>query len=146
MAYRFKLEALRRYRQYEEERLQKQLAEAVRRREDAAGALNDLLAQQSATESELHHNQNHRPLGSHVCMYVRYLQRLEGKIAAQREHLCEVEKEVDRNRDDLMEAVKKRKTLDTLKEKGLKAYIAALDHEELKFINEIAINRFSSNQ
>jgi flagellar protein FliJ len=146
MAYQFKLEALRRYRQHEEERLQKELADAVRRRDRAATAMDDLLEQRTETESELYQSQNQSTFSSHFCIYVRYLQGLEEKILEQRQRLSEAEKEADRRRDNLLQAVKKRKTLDKLKEKGLKAYIAELDHEELKFINEIAISRFGSNK
>jgi flagellar protein FliJ len=146
MAYHFKLEALRRYRQYEEERLQKELADAVRRRDLTAAAMDDLLEQRTETESALYQSQNQSTFSSHFCIYVRYLQGLEERIVKQRRRLSEAEKETDRRRDNLLQAVKKRKTLDRLNEKGLKAYIAELDHEELKFINEIAINRFGSNK
>jgi flagellar protein FliJ len=146
MAYHFKLEALRRYRQYEEERLQKELADAVRRRDLTAAAMDDRLEQRNETESALYQSQNQSTFSSHFCIYVRYLQGLEERIVKQRRRLSEAEKDTDRRRDNLLQAVKKRKTLDRLNEKGLKAYIAELDHEELKFINEIAINRFGSNK
>ncbi len=145
MAYQFKLEALRRFRQYQEERLQKELAEAVSRREHAAAELNAMVARRAETESELTRCQNESSAGaSQFCIYVRYLQRLELEIGAHRKNLAGIEEEVDSRRDSLLEAVKKRKALEKLKEKGLKAYISGLDREEQKFINEIAINRFGA--
>jgi flagellar FliJ protein len=146
MGFRFKLEALRSYRQHQEEMRQKELADCMRRRDATAAKLKELLIQREQTESASIREQIGSTTGSHLSMYVSYLQRLEENIVEQRERWAMADKECDAKRESLMEAVKKRKALEKLKEKGLKNYMENLDHEELKFIDEIAINRFNLNR
>jgi flagellar biosynthesis chaperone FliJ len=51
-----------------------------------------------------------------------------------------------KTREALLAAMQKRKTLDKLKDNGLRAYMENLSREEEKFINEMAISRFNNKQ
>ncbi len=141
MPYSFKLEALRRFREFEEERLQKELADAQRAQEKAASILAEFYALQEQTERDF----NHQEVGNaaQAGLYRLFLQRLAADIEAQQGRIQEAEKVCTLKREELLIAMKKRKTLDRLKEKGEQVYKAQLNREEEKFINEMAINRFA---
>lgn len=146
MSYQFKLEALRRYRIFQEEAQQKMLSEIQRRLDEACSVLECYRENRRRTEIEMHQRQQCNPTGSQVTIYIRYLQRLVHAIDHQKSQVADLQRKVDQARNALLEAVKKRKSLDKLKENGMKEYLAELDADELKFINEIAINRYILKQ
>ena len=143
MPYQFKLEALRRYRLFQEEVSQKELADAQRVCDLAMNELKDTLAMRDKTESDLQHKQAEATFGPQVAVYHRFLRKLAGDIVAQQCKVQAAQSLCNQRRAALLEAVKKRKALEKLKQNGIKAYLANLDQKEAKFINEIAINRFS---
>ena len=140
--YQFKLEALRRYRLFQEEAQQKVFAGIQRELDEARNMLEHFRQERRRTEDDMHRSQRDNATGSQMTVYVRYLQRLAREIAAQQSKVAGLEKKCEKARDELLEAMKKRKSLEKLKENGLKEYLAKLDAEELKFINEMAINRY----
>jgi flagellar FliJ protein len=146
MDYRFKLEALRKYRKFQEETLQKELAEAQRLRDREADILTELIDLQNKTESDLELKQKESASGPCLAIYSNYLNTLASDIFAQKYKLADAEKQLEKRRKVLLAAMQKRKTLDKLKEKGLKAHLESLNNEDQKFINEMAISRFSIKQ
>jgi flagellar FliJ protein len=146
MSYQFKLEALRKYRRFEEETRQKELADEQRRLDMAMEQLENYLVLQKKTESDMQQFQTESATGPQLAVYARFLQKLSNDIEGQRVVVTDIGKDCDHARDALLEAMKKRKALDKLKEKGLKAYLAKLDKQEEKFINEMAISRFTLKQ
>jgi flagellar FliJ protein len=146
MDYRFKLEALRQYRVFQEEARQKELAEAMRLRDQQAEILARLIDQRNRTEMDLKARQNDGTTGPHLTIFSNYLSKLASDIFSQNHKVAEAEKNLERTREALLLAMQKRKTLDKLKEKELKAHTDRLSREEEKFINEMAISRFNHNQ
>jgi flagellar FliJ protein len=147
MPYEFKLEALRRYRQFEEDQLQKELAEAQRVVEQAREQLKAHMALRQKTEHEFRKSsQSGEALAPQAAMYRSYLQRLAGEIIVRHQQVQNAEKECAKVRDALLDAMKRRKALDRLKEKGEQAFIAELNSQEQKFINEIAIQGFARKE
>jgi flagellar protein FliJ len=143
MPYEFKLEALRRYRQFEEDRLQKELADAQRVVEQAQDLLKAHLAVRQKTEHEFRKSsQNGEAMAAQAAMYRSYLQRLAGEIIVRHQQVQSAEKACEKARNALLDAMKRRKALDRLKEKGEQAFMAELDSQERKFINEMSIQRF----
>ncbi len=146
MDYRFKLEALRQYRSFQEETRQKEMAEAQRIRDREAGVLRELTDLRQQTENDLKSKQKESIMAPCLAMYSNYLNKLESDIFAQRYKLADAEKLLQKTREALLAAMQKRKTLEKLKEKGLKAHLENLNSEEEKFINEMAISRFAIKQ
>jgi len=146
MGYRFKLEALRKYRKFQEETLQKEMAEAQRIRDQEADILSELIDTSDKTERDLKLKQKERTSGPCLAMYSNYLDKLASDIFAQKHKLANAEKQLEKKREVLLTAMQKRKTLEKLKEKGLKAYVENLNSDDQKFINEMAISRFSIKQ
>ena len=143
MPYQFKLEALRRYRQFEEERLQKTLSDAQQAVEQASDFLKARIALRQKSEDEFRiRSENGEETAPQAAMYRGYLQRLAGEIIACNKQVRSAEKACQEVREDLLAVMKRRKALDRLKEKGEQAFVAELNSEEQKFINEMAIQRF----
>lgn len=146
MAYEFKLEALRKFRQHLEDEKQKKLAEAQRNLEEALDQLSALLAQRERTEDDLQQCQQQSTTGQQITVYLNFLQKLAGDIEQQQEAVAGLRHTCDLAREEVLEAMKQRKILDKLKEKERKRYLENLDHEEEKFIGEMAINRYIHRQ
>ena len=146
MDYRFKLEALRQYRSFQQENLQKEMAEAQRVRDREADVLDELTKLRERTEQDLKSKQKESITGPYLAIYNNYLNKLASDIFSQTHKLSDAQKNLETARQALLEAMQKCKTLDKLKEKGLKAHMESLNSEEEKFINEMAINRFSLKQ
>lgn len=146
MNYRFKLEALRQYRVFQEEARQKELAEALRWRDQQAEILARLIDLRDRTEQDMKDKQDGGVTGPHLTIFSNYLNKLASDIFSQHHKVSEAEKNLDKTREALLVAMQKRKTLDKLKDKGLKAHLSRLSREEEKFINEMAISRFNHKQ
>lgn len=145
MGYRFKLEALKRYRQFQEESCQRDFSDAQRLQEQESQTLMNLIAQRSLTEAERGADGDTAQTGARLAMVATYLEQLARQVSAQRRVLMEAQHRCEEKRQDLIAAMQKRKTLDKLKEHGLTAYLDNLNREEEKFINEMAINRHILN-
>ena len=142
MGFEFKLEALRRYRHFKEEMLQKELADMQRHRDQETALLSEMVDQRTRAEQDMLGEQEKRTCGPRMALYEAYLNRLTEDIRNQRQRVKQVEALCSEKMSALLEAVQQRKSIEKLKEKGLKAYIENLNRNEQKFLNEIAINRF----
>lgn len=146
MKYQFKLEAVRRLREFEEEKCQREFGDALRIMEGEQQILHGLFASRKRTEEAFRDQTEQGDTSGQAMMYHHYLQKLAGDIEVQNEKVSKAKKVCEQMRQALLTAMKKRKALDRLKEKGEQAFLEQLNSEEQKFINEIAINRFMLNQ
>jgi flagellar FliJ protein len=139
--YRFKLEALLNHRRHQEEECQKQLAEA---RKELAAEQNKL----GRSKREKHENvlglqkkQQNSASVSDIILYINYIQQLSKKIEDQRRCVHTANKKVKQVHNELIMIIKKRKTLEKLKDKGQRAYEQKLIQDERKLMDEIATTR-----
>jgi flagellar FliJ protein len=146
MGHQFKLEALRRYRQFQEDELQRELAEVTQRKALAQSKLHDSMEKLKQAQEALYRQQSDSTEGCQLAIFPRYLQRMTQTIDVQQQQVTAIEHECSAIRQALIDAVQKRKTLEKLKENELKAYLAELSQAEQKFISEIAINRYNLKQ
>lgn len=142
MGFEFKLEALRRYRHFKEEMLQKELAEMQRNRDQEIALLSEIIDKRTRAEQDMIGEQEKRTRGPRMALYETYLNRLTEDIKTQLQRVEKAEALCSEKMSALLEAVQERKSIEKLKEKGLKAYIENLNRNEQKFLNEIAINHF----
>lgn len=142
MGFEFKLEALRRYRNFQEEMVQKELSIAQRNLNQEIDFLEELLDKRTRTENYLKEEQKRETNGTSMALYDSYLKRISKEISAHRIRVEEAQEVYNKIMADLLEAMQKRKSIDKLKEKDLKNYTEILNQNEQKFINEIAINQF----
>ena len=92
MKYRFKLEALRQYRQFQEDALKKELSQAMRYRDQLIDVLNNQLKMRTQTEKDLANLQSKTPTGAQMTVYESYLRRINEQIDQQRNQIDQAEK------------------------------------------------------
>lgn len=145
MSYRFKLEALRRYRSFQEDIKKKELAQAQRDRDQEIERLASLIDKRTRVEQDRRLEQEKSTKGPQMALYDPFLKRISGDIDTQRKKLEDAETICKEKMGQLLQAMQHRKTIEKLKEKDFHTYIESLNQTEQKFINEIAINQFARN-
>lgn len=140
--YKFALEPVLNHRNFVEERLQKELAVlqklSVEKQEEMLSyheTRNDLIA-------ALEEKQQEEATVSEVMLYISFIDQISADMEKKRNEVEETEKKVNDKRNELVVAMKKRKVLDALKERGLIAYKHEFDRSEQEFMNEVAANQY----
>jgi flagellar protein FliJ len=143
LMYTFKLQVVLDHRQYIEDRLQKELADIRRQRDDARQRLEALQRKAADTAAALKREQANGLSSDRVVAYHAYIKRLDGDIARQAKAVGEIEARVRMKHNDLLKAVKNRQILEKLKEKEFRRYRQVIQRKEMQFIDEIAVNQFA---
>ena len=143
MMYKFSLEPVLKYRKLLEEDLQKDFAILKRQLLDERERLSNFEQTRDRFSGELQEKQAENVSVSDILLYTDYLQQVSKEIGKQAEKILETEESVDQKREELVGAMKNRKTIDRLREKGLKAHVQGLSKKEQDLMNEAAINVFN---
>ncbi len=141
--YKFSLEPVLKYRKLLEEDFQKDFAVLKRQLFDEKEKLSNFEQTRDRFSRELQQKQVKNINVSDILLYTDYLQEVSKEIEKQSEKILEAEKRVDQKREELVGAMKNRKTIDRLREKGLKAHVQELSKKEQDLMNEAAINIFN---
>lgn len=141
--YNFNLESVLNHRKLIEENLQKELAILRLSLVDEREKLGKYKESRSKFLEELKRKQEEGTTISDVFLYLPFIEQLSKDIEKQKKNVLELENDVEQKRLDLVEATKKKKTLEKLKEKGLKAYKEEITKNEQEFLNEVAVNRYN---
>lgn len=144
--YQFKLQALLNHRRHQEEVCQKELAEAQRDLSDAQKKLRDLKKDKRESIQKLQARQNQPHKASSILIFINYVDQLSRDIDAHAQQVHRASKQVTQKRDSLIAIMKKRKTLEKLKEKEWLDYQQKMMQAERKFNDEIAATRHIRNQ
>jgi flagellar FliJ protein len=141
--YQFNLESLLNHRRYQEEILQKELAGSKIRLAAEKDKLWILRQKKRKYVQQLQEKQTDGRPVSEIKLFVDFVEQLAKEMEVQRQNVLHAERDLNLKRQDLIAAMKKRKTLDRLKEKSLQAY----EHEQLKkersFMDEVASRQFT---
>lgn len=144
--YRFNLESLLNYRRYQEEILQKKLAEFKNQLVEHEQQLRQLKQAWRKNSLELRQRQESGGTVSGVIMYFRYLDRLTADIDKQKRRVVKTKKRIEQKRRELIEIVKKRKTLEKLKEKRFNTFEQQQLKKERNLLDEVAATRFNAKR
>lgn len=144
--YRFNLESLLNYRRYQEELLQKELADFKNELIQQEQKLHQLKQAWRKCSLDLHQRQKKGGPVSGLIMYFGYLDRLSMDIDNQKRRVVTCKKKFDRKRRELLEIMKKRKALEKLKEKGFLGYTQRLLKKERSFMDEAAATRYKGKR
>jgi len=141
--FRFRFETLLSARRHAEEGHQRELAEARRglAAEQAALGRKKHARRQCVQDRLRQQRQGFR--GPDMLLFDAYLHRLERDIEAQQKRVASAERMVGQRRQALLEAVKKRKMLERLKEKDLENHLRLLAEHERKFMDDVAVRSHS---
>ena len=144
--YRFKLQALLNHRRHQEEVCQKELAEAQRDLSDAQKKLKRIKKDKRDNIQKLQARQTARHNASNILIFINYIEQLSRDLDAQMQQVDHASQHVTEKRDNLIAILKKRKTLEKLKEKQWLEYQRKMMQAERKFNDEIAATRYIRNQ
>ncbi|MBT8352142.1 MAG: flagellar export protein FliJ [Deltaproteobacteria bacterium] len=141
--YKFSLESLLDHRKHLEENLDKELGRIKRALNIEVRRLERLTKNKKKCQQNLQKNQGDGRKINEIILCFNYLHKLSIDIDKQKKCLKNVEKEYEIKRSELIEAMKKRKTLDRLKEKEKKAFNYSEMKVEQEMMNEVAANQFN---
>ena len=138
----FHLETLLRYRKNLEEKEQAELFRLSMRLQRESNHLQDL---QRKDQEVLRDLAEQRTAGANCAdssWFYLYLDHLRYEMKRSAERIRRLEKDVQEQKTVLIEASKKKKTLDTIKTKEKKAFASAVDKQEQKAIDDLVVIRF----
>jgi flagellar protein FliJ len=142
--FKFSLEALLNHRIRKEQELQKEVSlceyEVINEKSILLQIKHDI----TKTYDELNYKQTNRMEISEHIRYINFISRLNNSILIQEDKITKVENKFILKREELIEAVKKRKIVDNLKEKKLLAYKDEQQKEEQNFMDEVGIYCFNN--
>jgi flagellar FliJ protein len=141
--FKFNLQSLLNHRRYQEEVLQKQLAQSRNRLVAEQNKLRRLKEKKREYSQRLQQRQKESGTAPGLILYLQYLDRLSKELAYQNRQVIAAEKDFKNRRNDLIDIMKKRKVLEKLKEKRSKAYHQQILKNERKFMDEVAAHQFS---
>lgn len=136
--FKFRFETVLTTRRNTEEIYQKELAEARRALAAEQAALRDKRSTRRRCMQDLHRTQQQSFRAPAIQLYGPYLARLERDIETQQKRVAGAERKVNQKRSALIEAMKKRKVLEKLKEKDQKEHLNAMALRERKFMDDVA--------
>ena len=140
--YKFNLQSLLNHRKHIEENLEKELGRIKRSVNNEKRRLENIKKEKIKFGEKIHKNQEDGKKVNEIIVCFNYLDKLSKDIDEQQRCLKNVEKKYDIKRSELIEAMKKRKTLERLKEKEMKAFNYSEMKVEQNIMNEVAANRF----
>jgi flagellar FliJ protein len=140
--YQFKLEPLLNHRRYQEEVLQKELADKKKHLQAEQHILRDLKNKKRQNLQQLVTMQKQGRPASELKLYVDFIDHLKSELEAQLERVRKAQLQFDSTRHALVTAMKKRKALEKLKEKGRKAYAQTQLKKERVLLDDVAGHQF----
>ena len=141
--YKFDLEPVLNHRKYVEESIQKELAGIKRLLYDEKKRLNAFKKNMVNLSNELRTRKKQTISSTEILVYHYYFKSLLEDIEKQKIRVHDVRNKLIKKRKDLIEAMKKRKTLEKLDEHQFEKYKKNLEQKEQEFLNEIGMNRYN---
>lgn len=136
--YKFNLEPLLNHRRYQEEVLQKELAALKRHLREEERTLKVLRNKKRKFLVQFQKKQKDGRPASEIKLYFDFVDHLSKEIEIQHQKVKEAERMFNSKRQDLIATMKKRKTLDRLKEKGWQTYQQDQLKKERSRMDEVA--------
>ncbi|MCK5423282.1 MAG: flagellar export protein FliJ [Deltaproteobacteria bacterium] len=140
--YRFNLQFLLDYRKRIEEGIQIELSHIQREMENERQLLISFKEEKNYYEEELVRREEKRIDVDEGILYRDYLKGMRIKIKKQREIVAKILPELDKKRDELLTATKKRKVLEKVREKDWKRFVKVLARSDGMFMDEIGIRKY----
>ncbi|HPC73933.1 MAG TPA: flagellar export protein FliJ [Syntrophales bacterium] len=137
--FRFNLETLLKYRTMIEEKAVLEFSEKVRILEKEKGVLEGISRQRGTIMLQFLESQGGDLSAADISTFVSYLHELKRKEQEQEAVVRRSAAEVEQKRKALVEAMKKRKVMETLRDKRYQAYRADQGLREFKELDEMGV-------
>jgi flagellar FliJ protein len=144
--FRFSLETLLRHRENLEQKARDELLRLMYNYQVELGRRDELRARFQETIKELSLKRAENAAGGELQWFYLYLNRLTQEIRESTKRLDQMKSGVEAQRIVVIEASKKRKTLDLMKEKKERQFAFALEKQEQKEVDELVVTRFGSRE
>jgi flagellar FliJ protein len=142
--FQFDLETVLNYRLQVEEQCQLSLAEAAKNLQVAMDVLEGLRKEKNDLIRHLVRMQENALTSDVIARHFIFIEFLKSKEEKQEAIIINMREEVSAKRQDLLEAVKKRKVMDTLRHKKMAAYISEMAAKERKELDDFTVIKFSN--
>ena len=144
--FKFRFESLLNHRRHEEEVAQKMLFEAQINLRQEQNQLKLIKKQRRENIYQLKNIQTGALAPHEITLSLQYIEKLGEQVEHQQEKVRQAQQQVSRRQQALVSAVKKRKMLEKLKENEHRRYKTDLNKKDLKFMDEVAVNRHARGQ
>ena len=142
--FQFDLEAVLEYRLRIEEQCQLALAEAAKRLQHAMDVLEGLQKEKNDLIRHLVKMQENALTSDVIERHFRFIEYLKSKEEKQAAIIINMKEEVSSKRRDLLEAAKKRKAMEALREKKMAAYVSEITAKDRKELDDFAVIKFGN--
>ena len=133
----FKLKSLLNIKTQMEDALKNELAKAIRCLEDEKGILKNFKEEQKKCMSEISSESSNGVTVDRLRAYSTYISFLKEKILKQAKKVKSAQQVVDKYREELIQASKEKKMLETLRDKQYNQYLKEQEKQEVKRIDEV---------
>jgi len=141
VGFNFRLETVLQHRRRIEEDCQRKLAAAFADLAEEKRGLARIEATRDRYREELQQKLKNNMTASEMLLFQRYFDQLAFDIADQKTKVAAAAQLFEKNRTELVAALKKRKVLDKLKEKQIAVAAKKELKQEQDFMNEVAVTR-----
>lgn len=138
----FNLQSVLDARKVFEEKILREFAEKKRELEKEVESLLHMRKRRESAVVQLKGLKDQGVMAADVTMYFNYINRLVQQESMQEDIIHQMEKQVEMKRQELIEAVKDRKVMESLKERKWEEYYQKVSSTERKLLDEMAIVRF----
>jgi flagellar FliJ protein len=142
--FQFDLEAVLNYRVRIEEQCQLALAEAAKRLQHAMDVLEGLQKEKNDLIRHLVKMQENALTSDVIERHFIFIEYLKSKEEKQEAIIFDLREEVSSKRRDLLEAAKKRKAMEVLREKKMAAYVSEMAAKDRKELDDFAVIKFGN--
>jgi flagellar FliJ protein len=140
--YRFNLQSLLNHRRYQEEVLQRELADLKKRLAGEKDKLRALKKKMREYAQQLQQKQKEGRCASEIKLFFDFVDHISQDIRDQHQKVAGAQKNFYLKREELIAVVKKRKALEKLKAKGRQAYQQRQLKKERDLMDEVASRQF----
>ena len=138
----FRLDQVLKIRALEERIQQKEFSKVKSQHLNAVKNLENIYIDRKETVESLK-NQERKGFNQTIYLsHMRYIEKLNLDVDIQRINIGKIEIELKKEREKLLNIIKKRKSLENLKEKKYEEYLYETNAEEQKVMDEIAGSRY----
>lgn len=146
MKFKFSLESLLRLRLQLEEQKEIEYGQILQKLQEAKEKLHYIEEEQKKSFEHWREKVERQGTVSLWKEYQPYLQKVKRELEESQRCCSKLEIEVENKRQDLLEAVRQRKTIESLKEKDFEAFQKEVQRQEQKVVDELVTFQYYNRQ
>jgi flagellar FliJ protein len=141
--FKFRLETVLNARKAFEDKLLREFSEKKRELEKEKQVLETLKEERQQSIDHLKRMPDQTVTVAEIAMYTSYIEFLQGRVDYQLMVVSKGQDALEAKRQEVLEAVMKRKVMENLKERAHREYQANIELQERKALDEISLQGFS---